>query len=332
LAAALFFLAFGLWSTGPVGIFTRPPHDPLLAQVMKHDVRLAAAQSSRERLDALSDLADVLQSDPRELVDAARPEHLTALAECYTKVVSDGIVPRALALRKEDQTADLDGIAARLLKTAEDAEALARVRPEASAEPFKSIAQAARKGESELPPHNAGAKALSRHGPGSPVLFASLALADLQGAPSAAARVELLRRNLGLIESVVQNSIALAGADNALNRADACGTLAKRLAEEIREAKDDPSRAIELAEYLKVVLKQGVAANLVAARPAIPSGSNDETRLYAIQDGTASEMRNLEKILPADGEVLDDLKWTLRAVQDGRAEVEKAVKRLKPAS
>jgi hypothetical protein len=330
LAAALFFLAFGLWSTGPIGILGRRPADPLLAQVMKHDVRLAAAQSARERLDALADLADVLQSDPRELVDAARAEELAALAQCYAKVVSEGIVPQAQTLRKEDQAADLDGIAARLLKAADDAETLARVRPEASAEPFKKIAQAARTAESQLPQHGVGAKAMHRAS-APPVLFASMAWADSQGGPSAAARAELLRRDRALIEHVVTNSIRLAGAPDPLNRADACGELVGQLAEEIRSANlaGDTERVVELSQHLSVVVKLGFVANLTAARSAIPSGSNEEPRLQKVHDQITKKMQELEDALPAGDNALDDMSLTHKSVQEGHELVQKAIKWVK---
>jgi hypothetical protein len=333
LAAALFFLAFGLWSTGPIGPLGNHPADPLLAQVMKHDVRLAAARSHRERLETLTDISDVLQSDARELIDAAGPDELATLAGCYEKVVRDGVVKQADALRKEDPAADLDPIAARLLKAADAAEQLARVRPQETAALLTQIARAAREGEGKLPAHGAGAKALIRQAPVQPVLFASLALADLQSGLSSVVRAELLRRNRGLIEIVIQNSIALAGTDNPLNRAHACGILATRLADEIRANNaNEADRAVELAEYLGVVLKVGVAANLAAARPGIPSGSNDEQRLYDVQDKTAETMRALEAFLPADGAALDDSQRTRRAVHEGLAEVEKAVKRAKAAN
>jgi hypothetical protein len=330
LAAALFFLAFGLWSTGPIGPLAKRPGDPLLAQVMKHDVRLAAARSHRERLDTLTDLTDVLQNDTRELIDAAGPDELTMLANCYEKVVREGVVTQAAALRKEDAAADLDAIAARLLKAAEDAERLAGIRPQATEVILTKIARAARDGESKIPAHGAGAKAQNHRSPLSPVLFASFALADVQGGPSASVRAELLRRNRGLIEVVVQNSIALADTDNALNRANACGELAKRLADEIsRNNENETERAIELAEYLQIVLKVGVAANLSAARPEIPWGSHDEQRLYDVQERTAQNMRALEELLPSHGDAFDDLQMTRRAVHDGLAAVEKAVKRIK---
>jgi hypothetical protein len=300
---------------------------------MKHDVRLASAQTFPERLEALADLSDVLQNDARELIDAVGPDDLTTLAACYKQVVQDGIVKQAEAWRKTDPAADLDSIAARLLKAAEDAERLAQVRPQEVAAVLMHIARAARNGESKLPMHGAGAKALNRRTLIQPVLFASFVLADLQGGPSATIRAELLRRNRKLIEIVVQNSIALAATDNPLYRADACGDLAKRLADEIRGVNENEwDRAIELAEYLQVVLKVGVAANLAEARRGIPSGSNDENHLFDVQEQTAAKMRALEDSLPTGGDALDDLQLTRRAIHDGLAAVEKAVKRVKAAN
>src|SRR5207248_6749968 len=126
------------------------------------------------------------------------------------------------------------------------------------------------------------------------------------------------------IQKVVLNSLVLAGEPDHLKRAAACADMAERLADEIRLAKDEPERAIELADHLRAILKLGVAANLTLARGNIPSGSNDEPQLWEVQDRTATDMQELEAEFPADTDTLDDLKLTRRTVQEGRAAVQKA--------
>jgi hypothetical protein len=158
------------------------------------------------------------------------------------------------------------------------------------------------------------------------ILFASLAAADSPRRLTTAEQADYLHRNLGLITSVVSNSLAQARDDAPLDRADACGKTAADLVLEIRQATDahDSARAAELAHHLRRLLTQGVAANLSAARAAMPSGSAGEERLQKIQQRTINELRSLEEHLPA-ASTDDDMDRTIQAVRDGREKVEKAV-------
>src|SRR5437764_207418 len=82
------------------------------------------------KVSLLAALADAIQNDTRALFDAAGPEDLATLAGCYQKVVSDGIVKQAQALPAGDRTEFLNSLAPRLAAAADDAERLARVRPD----------------------------------------------------------------------------------------------------------------------------------------------------------------------------------------------------------
>jgi hypothetical protein len=158
------------------------------------------------------------------------------------------------------------------------------------------------------------------------ILFASLAAADSPRWLTTAEQAGYLHQNLGLIRSVVGNSLSLAGTKGPLDRADACGKTAVDLSREIQQAADagESARAAELALHLRKLLTQGVAANLKDAHKDIPPGVSDEQRLRKIQEDTVMELRSLEEHLPASS-AGDDVDLTIHRVREGRVEVEKAV-------
>jgi hypothetical protein len=330
MAAALLFLALGLWTNGPHFPNWQPQPDALLAQVMRHDVRLASARSPRERVESLLDLADALQTVAREIADAASPDDLEALAKMYENVVTGGIVKQAQSAPAADQAKVVEGVAERLQKAAEDAESVAKLQPEERAEPLHAIARAARAGEQQLP--HIDRKARRRDDPFAPptVLFASLALADLTPGLSPKERIEQFRRNRALIEKMVNNSLKLADKNEPLQRAEVCREMAEQLAEEIRQANADANgaRSVELSRHLNVLLKQGVAANLKAANKGIPDGASEKKRLETEQEGVIGTLRELEaNWLMVGGIPSEDDNRALREVQEGRAAVEKAMPR-----
>jgi hypothetical protein len=163
------------------------------------------------------------------------------------------------------------------------------------------------------------------------ILIASLAAADSPRQLTLAEQADYLHRNLGLIKSVVGNSLALAHEDTPLKRAEACSKTAAVLGGEIQQATDahDSARAAELALHLRKLLTQGVAANLAAA--GVPPGSTDEAPLQQIQKDTVKDMRALEEHLPPPSTDAD-LERTIQRVREGRVQVEKAVKRQKKES
>jgi hypothetical protein len=154
LAASLLFLAFLFWANhGPHGPFVPKPADPLLAEVMDCDLRLAAANSPSERMGPLADLADKLQSRTLSLREHGRPEDLIALADLYEQVVRDGIVAQAQSLKSlplEERARILESIANRLIDASNETEKQAAVLPESSRAPLDSITRAARAGDNAL--------------------------------------------------------------------------------------------------------------------------------------------------------------------------------------
>jgi hypothetical protein len=144
-----------------------------------------------------------------------------------------------------------------------------------------------------------------------------------------AVRVRLFQRNYALIHTLVKGGLSLASADDALQRAECCSGVAERLATEIQQAalNHDKGRVAELGTHLRALLETGVAANLSTARKQIPVGSTLEKNLREVRDRTAHLVEPLEEQLlnVADADDEQGIRHTLKALQVGRTEVEKAL-------
>jgi hypothetical protein len=162
-----------------------------------------------------------------------------------------------------------------------------------------------------------------------------IALAPLAGAqdassPSdAAVRARLFQRNHDLICTLVKGGLRLAAAEDALERAECCSGVAEQLATEIQQAfqNHEKSRVAELGSHLRALLETGIAANLSVARSQIPVGSTLEKTLREVRDRTSHLVEPLEEQLQSETDALDEqgIRHTLKALQVGRTEVEKAL-------
>src|SRR5262249_21225359 len=78
----------------------QPPAPPLMAQLVECDVRLAQAETPKQRVEALAHLADALWRETHTLGDAngGAAKEVAELAGLYERVVRDGVVPRARTL------------------------------------------------------------------------------------------------------------------------------------------------------------------------------------------------------------------------------------------
>jgi hypothetical protein len=142
-------------------------------------------------------------------------------------------------------------------------------------------------------------------------------------------RARLFQRNHELIQTLVRGGLRLAGAEDALQRAECCSGVAERLATEIHRAvlNQEKERVTELGAHLHALLETGVAANLSIARKHIPIGSTLEKNLREVRDRTAHLVEPLEEqLLNATDEDEQAIRHTLKALQVGRSEVEKALK------
>jgi hypothetical protein len=129
----------------------------LVDRLMECDLRLAQAESTRQRVETLAELADALRDEAQALGKTAAPEALEALALFYSKVVREGVIQRARALPPEQRREVLVPIAARLDRATRDVEEIARKAAPASAERLRLVASIAREGDVQL-------RALAREG------------------------------------------------------------------------------------------------------------------------------------------------------------------------
>jgi hypothetical protein len=163
-------------------------------------------------------------------------------------------------------------------------------------------------------------------------------LAGAQGPvppPDDAVRARLFQRNHDLIRTLVKGGLRLASAEDALQRAECCSGVAEHLATEIQQAflNHEKGRVAELGLHLRALLESGVAANLSTARKQIPVGSTLEKTLREVRDRTTHLVGPLEEQLLSETDALDEqgMRHTLKALQVGRTEVEKALQVPTPA-
>jgi hypothetical protein len=121
----------------------------LVAKVMECDLKLAGAQTPRQRVEALAELANVLQRETVLLITSAGPAELNKLAGLYKQVIQDGVLPRARELPMDERRDVLSSVTAQLGKAKREAEQLAQSTPR-SAEAMQRIAAAARQGDQQL--------------------------------------------------------------------------------------------------------------------------------------------------------------------------------------
>jgi hypothetical protein len=156
-AAALLLVFAGWWAWhGPDNsadfVPTKTLHaaDPFLASLLESDLRLAEAETSRQRIEVLADLADNLQEELCKLVLGAEPDDVLELARLYGQVVRDGVVPTAKVLPSSQRRVVLDQIVERLAKTEREVKNLAESVPASSSRPLTLVAAAAHDGDDQL--------------------------------------------------------------------------------------------------------------------------------------------------------------------------------------
>ena len=128
---------------------------PLLEKVIQRDRDLARAETPKQRLEILAVLADDLAAETRSLARVANPDELRELAGMYSKVVNDGIVPRASKIPQNSMTPDqkkalLTQMSRKLADTQAEVEKLSNEVPPESKPALKKIADSARDGQKKL--------------------------------------------------------------------------------------------------------------------------------------------------------------------------------------
>jgi hypothetical protein len=121
----------------------------LVAKLMDCDLKLAQAQTPRQRIEALAELASLLHRETSELCRSAGPAELNKLAALYKQVIHDGMLPQARELPMGERMEILPAVTAQLAKAERDAVETARVTP-GSAAALQAIAAAAHDGDVQL--------------------------------------------------------------------------------------------------------------------------------------------------------------------------------------
>lgn len=154
LAAGLAIFALG-WSAlqwqgansaGPA----RPTPDPLIANLVKYDLKLASAASPRERVETLAALADDLQGQARGLATAANPDDLNLLAKNYDRVLREGVLTHARSMPRTERAAVLEPLGGQLARAGSELSEQADKVPVERQAALRQMASTAREVSAQL--------------------------------------------------------------------------------------------------------------------------------------------------------------------------------------
>jgi hypothetical protein len=158
------------------------------------------------------------------------------------------------------------------------------------------------------------------------VTLLSLAGIVVAGDPPNGERLRQFRRDLPLIETLVDEGLVLAAEEDPVKRAQSCNVLAKSIVHEIETAakQRDQQRTTTLGKLLQAVLVRGVAANLDLARSQLPEDPQRQPELERIGE----QMREVTDPVanPSISIPKQIMGPALDAVKKGRVAVDKAIK------
>jgi hypothetical protein len=156
LAAALLLGILGWWLFRPAGSEKpdTPPmktgNDPLLASLLHYDLQLATANTPRERIALLADVAQALHDESRSLAVETAGNQLKDLAGLYKQVVHYGITKQASAIPPAERARVFKPLIDQLEKAAQASERLARRMPPEQTRPVQDMATTAWEGRRVL--------------------------------------------------------------------------------------------------------------------------------------------------------------------------------------
>jgi hypothetical protein len=319
--------------------------DPLLASVLQKQLKLAEATQARQQVETLASLSEDLNGAVQSLGRSSESrEALPKLTDWYGLVVH-AEVTRAWKLSPKDCKAVLPSLGQGLEKAAKQADELAALLGDTPRGDLRKLAATARDAKTQLGNLvRKQANGAPRLMPGAgrcsfamiPPLFAVVSAEE----PASDADARHFKRNRDLIEVVVQESVKLASvdpdaADESVLRAAACSAVARDLAHAMRlaAAEREGARVEELGQHLRDQLQRGVAANLGRAGK-VKLGSALDQQIQEVVGDVDRAVRPLEEQLQQTGDpqTREVMQRTLRTVIDGRAEIDKVLKRdeLKP--
>ena len=290
---------------------SQPPSIDLSLQaivgVAESDVRLAAASTGPEQLDAFRRMAETLQREALRLARHGPRSESALVSRLYGQVIRRGVTGRLKALPVQDQTRLLPEVLADFARVEREVEAFSAESLPLMADLLRPIAQAARDGAASL------------RAPSPPPF------------PPAAARSD--KSNLPLLEVIVDIGLQFAEATDPMRRAQLATDLAETLAHVIIlcAMDSDTAQAAHLGDTLNTLLDRGLAVHLAQAEKAdLGGGRQDEIDHLRQGAGRASAVleRNLSKAPPA---ARKGLERAIEAAGPGRDRVMKGGKGKKDA-
>ena len=288
--AAGVLLAVGVWIAGgdrkPATVAQAAVPHPLLRSEVGRIVALQKSDKPADKAVVLADLASDLRGEARALYLAAQAAEMKKLAGLYERAVGDGVVrqvERVGDLVPAERAALVRRLDDKLAADEAEATELAGRAPPQSVEGLTRIARAARSGR----------EALAK---GAPLRPAAPGVSSPAVTPLAADEIRSFRTNLTLLDGLLADGLAVADAQNELDRAEAYRKTAWTLAAAVRTAAADqvPDRAAELTDHLTVVVESGLAPTLANARlqthPQSP-GYADLVRVHKLTRQDLAEAR-----------------------------------------
>lgn len=159
-ALVLFVTGFLLWygtrQESPL-VVNRPTKkvpqvDPLVAELMRRNLKLAEGATPQDRVEAMAGVAQQLHDRSRKLAPQAAADDMAVLANLYDRVVREGILTRAKDVPAEARPNILEPIRQQLEKAESEARRMSQdeLLPRSSREAFEQIALAAQHGDQSL--------------------------------------------------------------------------------------------------------------------------------------------------------------------------------------
>jgi hypothetical protein len=314
LAAAL-LVSLVIWqfasrsNNTPVPVVQAPAPDALLANVFKHQLKLAKESKPQDQVEPLADLADDLQTTAQAMSQAAdAKEGREALSDWYKEVVQ-AEVERAQKLKVDgDFSAQkrkelLLQLAGRLDRVAKEGDESFRTVADDASKELKALAgqQFSRLPGADLLERSVASGVHVSQGLVRPLLPNLTAVrGNAPASPTPEEYAKSFRLNRDLLKVVVAESVNLARAENdPIRRAECCGRVARSLSVAIRQAatEREKGRVEQLGDQLKTQLKDGVARNVEVAIEQVPQNAPPES---------------LSRLTKAAGDILDPLETQLK--------------------
>jgi hypothetical protein len=272
----------------------KPKEQPLLAELLDCDVRLAAADNPRKRIEVMAEVVGHLQDGVESKPD---PETMQALALMYQLTLVNGLAPSAERLPDMDRQ---PRILAPIINDLTDfLTALRRLAPGEAVKTMTVATTDTQQGLAGLIPwyQAVGFK-------GSPRKHRDLAVN--------------WKRDFVLVRAMVDTATKLVVEEKPLQRARVAQELAVELGKDMQQAasKGNDRRGIEVGHYLGRLLTGAVAHNIRLARLQEPDHKDVDLFAQEVADSTQAIASGLREV--------PGMQDTLQAIDRARADVEKS--------